>query len=114
MRIDSYSFGTMEIEGVQYRGDIIIYPDKIRSNWYRRLGHTLNIEDLTDVLNFGPEILVIGTGALGKMEVPAEVTQSLNKKGIEVIAQMTGQAWDIFNQLVKQGKKVVGIFHLTC
>jgi hypothetical protein len=33
MRIDSYSFGVMKVDGKEYRQDLIVFPDKVRSNW---------------------------------------------------------------------------------
>jgi hypothetical protein len=121
MRIDSYSFGIMKVDGVEYRGDLIVFacrgagaPDKVRSNWWRKEGHSLAIEDLDDVLAFKPEVLVIGKGASGLMKVPAATEETLQEKGIEVIATNTGQAWGIFNEQVEKGKKVAGAFHLTC
>ncbi len=121
MRIDSYSFGTIKINGTEYKEDLIVFasrgagaPDKIKSNWWRKEGHSLSVEDLADVFEFKPEILVVGKGASGLMEVPASTQKTLQEAGIEVIAEHTGQAWSIFNEQVEKGKKVVGAFHLTC
>ena len=68
MRIDSYSFGVMKVDGAEYTADLIIFPDRIRANWWRKQGHSLAVEDLDDVLGFKPEVLVIGKGASGLME----------------------------------------------
>ena len=121
MRIDSYSFGVMKVDGTEYRGDLIVFasrgagaPDKVRSNWWRKEGHNLTVEDLDDVLAFKPEVLVIGKGASGLMEVPASTEKALQEEGIEVIAESTGQAWSIFNEQTEKGKKAIGAFHLTC
>jgi hypothetical protein len=114
MRIDSYSFGVMKVDGKEYRQDLIVFPDKVRSSWRRRQGHSLAIEDLQDILEFKPELLIIGTGDSGMMEIPAATEKSLQDAGIEVIAQNTGQACSIFNEQIEKGRKVVGAFHLTC
>jgi len=114
MRIDSYSFGVMKVDGAEYRADLIVFPDRIRSNWWRRQGHSLAVEDLDDVLDFKPDVLVIGKGASGLMEIPASTKKVLQEEGIEVIAENTGQAWGLFNEQIKKGRKVVGAFHLTC
>jgi len=114
MRIESYSFGVMKVQGSEYRGDLIVFPDKVQSNWWRKEGHSLAMEDLNDVLAFEPEVLVIGKGASGLMKVPDSTEKTLQQKGIEVIAADTGQAWSIFNEQMEKGKKVVGAFHLTC
>jgi len=114
MRIDSYSFGVMKVDGREYRQDLIIFPDKIRSNWWRREGHSLAIEDLGDIIEFKPELLIVGTGASGMMEIPAATKQALQNAGIQIIVQKTSQACNTFNQQAECGKKVVGAFHLTC
>ncbi len=114
MRIDSYSFGVMKVDGTKYRTDLIIFPDRIRANWWRRQGHSLAVEDLDDVIGFKPEVLVIGKGASGLMEIPASTKKTLQEEDIEVIAENTGQVWGIFNEQVEKGRKVVGAFHLTC
>ena len=114
MRIDSYSFGVMKVNGIEYTSDLIIFPDKIRSDWWRKQGHSLAIEDLDDVLDFKPEVLVVGKGASGLMEMPASTEKLLQQAGIEVLAESTGRAWALFNEQIEKGRKVAGAFHLTC
>jgi len=36
------------------------------------------------------------------------------RRKVKVIAKPTSEAVKVFNKLVKEGKKVVGAFHLTC
>lgn len=114
MRIDSYSFGVMQVDGSQYRADLIIFPDRVRPNWRRRQGHSLAIEDLDDVLDFSPEVLVIGKGASGMMHTPASTRKTLEEKGIQVLADNTPEASAVFNEQIERGRKVAGVFHLTC
>jgi len=114
MRIDSYSFGVMKIGGTEYTEDLIVFPDKVKSRWWRKEGHSLAIEDLDDVLEFKPEVLVIGKGASELMDVPASTKKTLQEHGMDVIADNTSRAWSIFNEQIEKGKKVVGAFHLTC
>jgi len=114
MRIDSYSFGVMKIDGTEYRADLIVFPDKVRSDWWRKQGHSLAIEDLGDILDFKPEVLVVGKGASGLMEIPPSTKKQLQEAGIEVVAESTGRAWGLFNEQIEKGRKVAGAFHLTC
>lgn len=114
MRIDKYSFGKIIINGVEYARDVIIFPERVRSNWWRREGHRLHIEDLEEVIEYNPEILIIGTGAYGAMKVPESVIKELEKKGIHVIVANTREACDKYNELIEKGKKVVAALHLTC
>jgi hypothetical protein len=114
MRIDSYSFGVMKIDGFEYSSDLIVFPDEIKSDWWRKQGHSLAIEDLDDVLAFKPEVLVVGVGASGLMQIPDSTKKALQGKTIVLIAENTGRAWQLFNDQVQKGKRAVGAFHLTC
>jgi len=114
VRIDSYSFGLMKIQGQQYRTDLILFPDKVSPNWWRKQGHSLAKEDIKEILDFKPDVLVIGTGASGLMQVPRSVLRILKDEGIQVISKKTGEACNLFNEQLKKGKRVVGAFHLTC
>ena len=109
--IDSYDFGRIVIDGMTYTSDVIIFPDRVLSNWWRKEGHALDIEDLTEVVEFKPEVLVIGTGYSGIMKPKNETLEFLKSKGIEVIVERTKRACDILNSL---GPRAVGAFHLTC
>jgi hypothetical protein len=114
MHIDSYSFGTMTVDGKAYDSDLIIFPDRIMSGWWRREGHSLAISDLDEVLRYKPDILVVGTGASGIMDVPDPTRRMLRENNIELMENKTSQACKIFNQKIKEGRKVAGAFHLTC
>jgi hypothetical protein len=112
--IDSYSFGKIIIDGIEYNSDIIVYSDHVNNNWWRKSGHVLNKEDLRDILSHEPEILVIGTGNAGMLKVPIKIKNYLAEKNIELIITRTSEACNKYNELVETNKKVVGAFHLTC
>jgi len=111
--IDSYDFGRIIIDGKRYSSDLIVFPDKVRDGWWRKEGHRLHVEDLKDVLEAKPEVLVVGTGYSGLMTVPPETRKFVESEGIELIAQKTAEACKTFNRLVKS-RKVVAALHLTC
>jgi len=111
--IDSYEFGRIVINGKRYSNDLILFSDKVRDGWWRKEGHLLHVEDLKDVLEVKPEVLVVGTGYLGLMMVPLETRKYVESEGIEIIAQKTTEACETFNRLVKS-RKVVAALHLTC
>jgi len=112
--IEHYSFGKIIVNGKKYTRDLIIFPDRIKENWWRKEGHYLYMEDLEEVLEYKPEILIIGTGALGVMKVPKDLIKQLEKMGIKVIVKKTKEACEEFNKLLNEGKKVVAALHLTC
>jgi hypothetical protein len=112
--IEAYAFGSIIINGKKYTSDIIIYPDgKIMDSWWRREGHKLSSQDITDLIESKPEVIVIGTGAQGFMRLEKELEDMLHEKGIEYKSAPSGQAIRFYNQLY--GKKRLGAcFHLTC
>jgi len=59
-----------------------------------------------------PEVLIIGTGMYGAMEVPEETREYIRSKGVEIIVEKTKKACELFNEL--KDKKVVAALHLTC
>jgi hypothetical protein len=114
MTINSYSFGSMNIDGKHYSSDLIIYPDgKINSSWWRKRGHNLCVKDLDRTVGVKPEIVVIGTGANGLMKIGKETIEYLEENGIQVYFNSTGEAVKNFNNL-SSSNSVVGLFHLTC
>lgn len=114
MKIDSYSFGRMSIDGKEYREDLILLTDSVIDHWWRDQGHNLKVEDFKDYLDPPPDILVIGKGAYGVMKVPEDTIGELESKGIECRVLKTGAAVLEYNKLFNEGKNVYGAFHLTC
>ena len=111
--IDAYRFGCMVVDGKQYTSDLIIFPDRVFDGWWRKKGHQLCVDDITEILNKVPEVLVVGTGYEGLMKILSEVKERLTSKGVTLIAEKTSTAYKTFNTLVKT-KQVVGAFHITC
>jgi len=113
MKIEHYSFGNITIDGKTYTSDVIIYPDRVDSSWWRKQGHNLEVTDLIEVIAAKPEVVVIGTGSFGVMKVPKETISHFDSKGIEVYVAKTGEAVELFNEIQKD-KKVIAALHLTC
>ncbi len=113
MNINSYHFGLIVIDGEGYTSDLIVFPDRVRDDWWRKTGHELSLEDIAEVMAENPEVLVVGTGDSGLMKVLPEVEQSLEAQGIRLVVQPTERACNTYNQLCCS-QKVVGVFHITC
>lgn len=111
--IDAYRFGQIVIDGQTFTFDVIIYPDHVEANWWRKEGHKLQVEDIQNILRAEPEVLIVGTGAAGRMQVMPETVKCLQDAGIRLIARQTGEAWKLYNELA-QSAKVVAALHLTC
>ncbi len=93
--------------------DVIIYPDRVDSTWWRQKGHELCIEDLTDVIQEKPDVLVVGMGNPGLMKVLPETEVRFKSEGIQLIVKPTEEACRIYNKLLKE-KNVIAALHLTC
>ena len=111
--IDSYQFGLIVISGKNYTSDVIIFPDRVKDNWRRKISHQLRLDELSEAIAEKPEVLVIGTGASGLMKVLPEVKPSLEAQGIKLIAEPTKEACNIYNRLCHSQRIVVAL-HLTC
>jgi hypothetical protein len=98
--------------GIEFEG---LAPGRlILPEWWRKESHRLTIEDIQTVIEtHRPEILIVGTGKFGLMKIPPETRVWLKKVGVELRAEKTTRAVQLYNQLARN-QRVVGAFHLTC
>lgn len=113
MHIDSYDFGHIVIDGKSYRQDLLIWPGNLKADWWRRQSHLLQMDDLPEVLAANPEVLVVGKGESGHMQVDRELASFLKDKGIELVAVPTKEACRIINSLAGK-RRLAAALHLTC
>ena len=111
--IDSYQFGEIVINGKKYSSDVLIFPDRVINNWWRKTGHELCLEDITEVLKEKLDVLVVGTGASGLMKVLPEVEEIARAQGIKLMVETTDKACDTYNQL-GHSQRPVAALHITC
>ncbi|MDD5084700.1 MAG: Mth938-like domain-containing protein [Candidatus Omnitrophica bacterium] len=113
MVIDDYRFGCVVIDGKSYKEDLVILPDGVFSAWRRMSGHSLNPEDLDIVIQARPEVFIIGRGEMSFLRVPTKTAEFLKSHGIELIAEDTRRACELYNELSKAKRVACGL-HLTC
>ena len=111
--IEEHKFGSFLINGKQYLGDIKIIDTRVK-HWEDREKHELKIKDLKEILEINPEIIVVGTGNSGYLEVPSELKDLIRMKRISLIIDKNLNAVSQFNKALLQQKKVCAIFHATC
>jgi hypothetical protein len=114
MMIESFSFGNIVVNGITYTNDIKIIQGKVIPSWWRKKGHQVSIDDIQDIIDAGPDILVLGKGKPGMMKSTPSLCEFLKQKDIDLIEEKTSKAIKTFNRLFKQGKNVCAGFHLTC
>jgi hypothetical protein len=113
MRIDNYRFGRIVVNGREYTNDVIIFPDHVEIDWWRKRGHELCLGDLASVLEFGPRLLIVGTGHYGRMKVLSETISRLRETGCELVERKTEEACELYNARRDEGG-VAACLHLTC
>jgi hypothetical protein len=114
MKIDSYSFGHIVINGKAYTSDVIIYEDHVNASWWRKEGHLLQWPDISEIVKPKPDILIIGSGYSGVMSVPPELVDRIEALGIEVKVERTTKAVELFNGLQGKKSRVIAALHITC
>jgi hypothetical protein len=113
MKIESYSFGSILIDGESYTSDLIIFPGKVKASWWRKRSHKVELEDIPDLMEAEVDVIIFGTGAYGLMKIKKKVIEHFDNKNIKLIIEQTGKAVDIYNE-ISENKKVIAALHLTC
>jgi hypothetical protein len=111
--IDSYRFGHISVDGKEYTSDLIIFPDHVKDHWWRQSGHSLVPDDIAEIVLCSPDVLIIGCGESGVLRVPDKTKEYVQKQGIQLIAEDTQKACDLYNSLCQE-KNVIAGLHLTC
>jgi hypothetical protein len=110
--LDDYSFGRVLVDGEEETRDVIVLPDRIVRNWWRREGHALVLDDFEAVLDELPARLIVGTGAQGQMKPDPATLAQLRERGIEVEVMPTGDAVRRYRSL--NPAETAAALHLTC
>ena len=111
-RIEGYAFGRVVVDGEEHRKDVIVLPRRVVSNWWRTEGHSLDVDDLADVMEELPENLVVGTGADGRMRPRQEALTALEERGVQVEVLTTERAVRRYAEL--DPERAAAALHLTC
>ncbi len=111
-RLEDYSFGRVTVDGSQQTRDLIVLPDRVVTNWWRREGHSLTLDDLDEVLDALPERLIIGIGAYGRLHPDLEVTGELERRGVAVECLRTDDAIRRYGEL--DARRTAAALHLAC
>ncbi len=110
--IDGTTFGEISINGKTYFSDMTVFWDGRLA--FRSKDHVLEMGEFMKVLKAGPSMVVVGAGQEGVLKVASEVAEWAKEKGVTIYAENTPKAVEMFNAFAGSGRKVVGIFHVTC
>lgn len=117
--IDSTQFGEVVIDGRKY-SQVLIIGDTVAERDYEKLkelfgtSHKIGDWETEALLKENPEIIVVGTGQDGKLEVDKDFLARVQEENVEILAAVTPEAIRIYNEKVKAGKRVNALIHTSC
>ncbi|EKD49711.1 MAG: hypothetical protein ACD_63C00067G0006 [uncultured bacterium] len=115
--IDSTKFGSVTIDGKIYKqvlviGDFVEERNEARLDELFGTTHRIGDWEVEKLLGNKPEIVVVGTGQNGVLEVTDDVRKKLSE--VELIELETPKAIEKYNKLFEGGRKVNALIHTTC
>lgn len=117
-RVVDDGWGFVEVEGLGRFRDVKLWPGGGRAWDWRESGtdHQPGIlcEDVTELLNHEPELVILSRGREGRLSVSPETLSLLDRRGVPVVREKTDAALATYNRLAGEGRRVAGLFHTTC
>jgi hypothetical protein len=117
-RVDAATFGSIFIEGREIGNDVILRLDGSIQKRKKKLSkkvygtsHMISREEIRFIYEKGGELLIIGTGHYGRVELSVEARRYLKKHGCRVKLEATPEAIHTWNTA---GEKTIALFHVTC
>ena len=115
MQFQSFSFGSIQIDGTTYEHDVVIDRGEIRK---RKKGPSKQFRDafghtpisIKEKIPWKCHRLVIGTGT-GALPVMEEVKKEARRREIELLIVPTSRAIDL---LKRQPADTNAVLHVTC
>lgn len=117
--INSTKFGEIIIDNKSYH-QVLIINDLVIERDYERLkklfdtSHKIGDWETAELIKRKPDIIIIGTGQDGLLEVEDDFLNKMQKQNIKVISTKTPEAIKIFNEHLKAGKRINALIHTTC
>ena len=117
-KIDELIFGSIVVKGKKYRRDILLFADgtvKKRKGGFLMFGsHKIKKQELEELSQGQPEIIIVGTGTNGAAHIAPEAESWAKGKNLSLLVQPSYDAVTRLNELVEQKKKVAALMHITC
>lgn len=112
--IDSTEFGSITVEGRTYYSDVLVDWNGRVEEVKLRTRHLFDEPEFSKIKDRRPEILIVGTGQSGLVEVSERVRKMCDKFGIELKEAPSKEAIELFNEALRKEKKVIAFIHVTC
>jgi uncharacterized protein len=103
--VTGFGVGWIRIGMDEYRENVVLLPDTIVKGWAPAGFDALAERDFARLLDYEPEIVLLGTGAIQRFPHP-RLTTALSSAHVGVEVMDTGAACRTFNILVVEGRRV--------
>lgn len=119
IHIDSTTFGSITIDGKRF-GQVLIIGDKVMERDEGRLNelfgttHYVGSWEVDQLLSGNPEVIIIGNGTAGVLEVSSEAREKIKEKKVELKVLLTPLAVKEYNKEVEAGRRINALMHTTC
>lgn len=118
LKIDEVSFGKIVINGLPYKDVLIVKGEVISRNKgvlraIYGMSHLLSDEEVKKLGEGHPDVIIIGSGHTGMLEVKKSQVKKLKEKCSEFYLLLTPEAAEKYNEFLRK-KKVNALFHTTC
>ncbi len=101
-----YGEGYVEVNHTRHETSLVVSGERIVTDWPATSVEALVADHFAAIVELGPEIVLLGTGAAFRFPEPATLAP-LYKAGIGVEVMDTPAACRTFNILLGEGRKVV-------
>ncbi len=115
-KIDSFSFGSIVIEGKKYGRDVLIFPDgtvRQRQGGFWRFGsHAIKREEIDQLAKVDAEEVIVGTGTGAIARLTPDAESWANEAKLNLVALASPEAIERFNRLVEEGRRVSALLYI--
>jgi len=117
-KIDKLNFGSIVIDGKKHHWDMLIFADgtvRKRKGGFLMFGsHNIKKEEIKELAQGKPEMIIIGTGTNGKASLSPEAGNWAKERNLSLVIQPSYEAAAKLNESAEQKKKVAALIHITC
>lgn len=101
-----YGVGYVEVNRMRHTQSLVVAGERIVSGWPAASIEALTADHMAAIVELGPEIVLLGTGAAFRFPEP-QLLAPLHKAGIGVEVMDTPAACRTYNILLGEGRNVV-------
>ncbi len=112
--ITDYSFGAVKVAGRTHSRDLVVCGEQVLSPWELKEGHRLFLEDLSWTLALQPRVMIVGTGAFGRLHISKEVVKCIDEMRISLHGFKSRTAINDNNETIDQEEDIIACLCLSC